>query len=303
VDGATWELGHKDAEEYVNLARETIKAMLSIDNSIKFVASGSSYYDNGQWVEWNRKILTGLGDKIDYISIHSYWGNSPDYQTFMGQSAMDFEQKITVTTAEIEAVSVMNSYKNPIYITIDEWGTFGRNFLSVLPIAQSFNSFIRHADIVKMANYTMLTSLLGSDLKEGTYKTPLFYLFQSFSNNCLGYSLDTYVNCDTFNTASYNGIPYLDVSAVYSKETNTIFINVVNRHKDNAITTDIINIKGDIAGNAVASIINCESLTDPFAFEKKEQYIPVSKEIKTEKNKATFSFPAHSYTQIKIILK
>ncbi|MGO9481742.1 MAG: alpha-N-arabinofuranosidase, partial [Candidatus Kryptoniota bacterium] len=175
VDGAPWELGHKDADDYVKIAREAAKAMRSVDNTIKFVASGSSNYEStGSWVNWNRKVLEGLGDMISYISIHRYWENSPDYYTFMGQSAMDFEQKIKVTADEIEAVSAMKDFKNPIYISVDEWGSFGRNFMSVLPIAQCLNSFIRHADVVKMANFTMLTSLLGSDRDKGTFKTPLF---------------------------------------------------------------------------------------------------------------------------------
>ena len=77
------------------------------------------------------KCLPGLGDMIDYISIHRYWENSPDYYTFMGQSAMDFEEKIKVTAAEIDAVSAMKGFKNPIGISVDEWGSFGRNFPSV----------------------------------------------------------------------------------------------------------------------------------------------------------------------------
>ncbi|HZY25356.1 MAG TPA: alpha-N-arabinofuranosidase, partial [Bacteroidales bacterium] len=57
VDGAPWELGHKTAEDYVKIGREAAKAMKSVDNTIKFVASGSSYYEpTGQWVEWNRKV-------------------------------------------------------------------------------------------------------------------------------------------------------------------------------------------------------------------------------------------------------
>jgi alpha-L-arabinofuranosidase len=301
VDGAPWELGHKDAEDYVKIGREAAKAMRSVDNNIRFIASGSSYYEStGQWVEWNRKVLTGLGDMIDYISIHRYWENSSDYYSFMGQSSLDFEEKIKVTADEIEAVKAMNDFKNPIYISVDEWGVFGRNFLSVLPIAQCINSFIRHADVVKISNFTMLTSLLGSDKDKGTFKTPLFYIFKAFSNYCLGSSVDTYVECDTFNTEKFNGISYLDVTTVYSKETNTLFINVVNRHKDNAITTDILSVSGEYTGKAIASIINCESLNDPFIFDKQVQYIPVTKEIKTEKNKLTFSFPAHSFTQIQV---
>jgi len=304
VDGAPWELGHKNAEDYVKIAREAAKAMRAVDKTIKLVASGSSYYEStGQWIEWNRKVLAGLGDKIDYISIHRYWERSDDYYTFMGQSAMDFEEKIRVTAAEIEAVKVMKDYKNPIYISFDEWGVFGRNFLSVLPIAQCLNSFIRHADVVKMTNFTLLTGLLSSDREKGTFKTSLFNTFKLFSNNCRGNSIDTYVECDTFYTEKCNGIPFLDVTSTYSKETNTVYINVVNRHKDKTITSDIINNSGTFTGKAEIQLINAASLDEPFTYDKQEQYKPVTKEIKVEGNKMSYSFPAHSFTQIKVKVK
>jgi len=52
VNGSPWELGYKNADDYVKIARETAKTMRSVDNTIKFVASGSSYYEStGQWVE------------------------------------------------------------------------------------------------------------------------------------------------------------------------------------------------------------------------------------------------------------
>ncbi|MEJ2629297.1 MAG: alpha-L-arabinofuranosidase C-terminal domain-containing protein, partial [bacterium] len=228
VDGEPWELGYKNADDYIKIAREAAKAMKAVDNTIKLVASGSSYYEStGKWIEWNRKILTGLGDKIDYISIHRYWERSDDYYTFMGQSALDFEEKIRIPAAQIEAVSAMKGFEHPIYISFDEWGVWGMNFLSVLPTAQCLNSFLRHADVVKMTNLTLMTSLLSTDREKGTFKSPLFYTYKMFSNNCLGSSIDTYVECDTFNTEKYKGIPYLDVTSTYSKETNTVCVNVV----------------------------------------------------------------------------
>jgi alpha-L-arabinofuranosidase len=304
VDGAPWELGYKNAEDYVKVAREAAKAMRSVDNTIKFVASGSSYYENsGKWVEWNQKVLAGLGDMMKYISIHRYWENSPDYYIYMGQSAYDFEEKIKVTAAEIEAVKVMKDFKNSIYISVDEWGSFGRNFLAVLPVAQCFNSFIRHADIVKMSNFTMLTSLLSSDREKGTFRTPLFHTFKLFSNNCRGNSVDTYVECDTFNTEKYKGIPFLDVTTVYNKETNTAFINIINRHKDEAITAEIINSSGKFSGKAEASLVNIDSLRAAFTFDRQKDYIPVTREIDTEAHKFSYSFPAHSFTQLKVGVK
>lgn len=304
VDGAPWELGHKEADDYVKIGREAAKAMRSVDHSIKFIASGSSYYEpTGQWVEWNRKVLTGLGDMISYLSIHRYWERSSDYYSFMGQSAFDFEEKINVTAAEIEAVRAMKGFKNPIYISVDEWGAFGRNFLSVLPIAQCLNSFIRHADVVKMSNFTMMTSLLSSDPKNGTFKSPLFYTYKLFSNNCRGASIDTYVECDTFNTDLYKGIPYLDVTSAYSKETHTVYINVVNRSKDKAIDADITSSAGDFTGTAEASVVNSNTIEAPFTYDQRDDYRPVVKTVKANGNAISYSFPAHSFVQIKVKVK
>jgi alpha-N-arabinofuranosidase len=303
VDGAPWELGHKDADDYVKIAREAAKAMRAVDNSIDFVASGSSYYEpTGKWINWNRKVLNGLRDMIRYISIHRYWeGGSPDnYYNFIGGGAMDFEEKIKVTKDEIEVARAKNNFKNPIYISVDEWGTFGRNFESVLPIAQCLNSFVRHSDAVKMANFTMMTSLLSSDPKKGTYKAPLFYAFKLFSNNCRGNSIDTYVSCDTFNTEKYKGIPYLDVTSVYNKDQNAVFINVVNREESHPITADILNTSLGFSGKASATIINSDDIKAPFEFDKKGQYVPQTKDLFVHNGKITYTFPPHSFTQIKV---
>jgi len=304
VDGAPWELGYKNAEDYVKIGREAAKAMKAVDGSISLVASGSSYYEStGKWLDWNRKVLEGLGDKIDYISIHRYWERSDDYYSYMGQSAMDFEEKITIPAAAIEGARIKMGFQNPIYISFDEWGVLGRDFRSVLPIAQSLNSFIRHADVVKMTNFTLMTSLIQTDPEKGSFKTPLFHTFKMFSNNCLGHSIDTYVECDTFNTEKYEGIPYLDVTAVYAKETNTVFINVVNRHKDKAITTDILSSSGDFSGKAEVSLINRMDISELFSYEKEADYLPEKEEISTMKNQLSCSFPPHSITQIKVGMK
>ncbi|MEP6951034.1 MAG: alpha-L-arabinofuranosidase C-terminal domain-containing protein [Ginsengibacter sp.] len=303
VDGLPWELGHKNAEDYVETAREAAKAMRSVDNTIKLVGSGSSYYETtGKWIDWNKTVLEGIGDKVNYLSIHRYWeGGSPDkYYTYMGDGAMDFDGKIRLVSEQIATAKAKMGFKNTIYLSVDEWGTFSRNFMGVLPIAQCLNSFVRYADVVKMANFTMATSLLSSDPKKGTFKSPVFYTFKLFSNNCLGNSVDTYVACDTFSTEQYKGIPYLDVTTVYSKESKTVFINVVNRNEDKAIATNITSNSGDFSGKAEASVINSEDLKAPFSFDNQSQYLPVTKSVKVSGNKLSFSFPPHSFTQIKV---
>jgi alpha-L-arabinofuranosidase len=56
-------------------------------------------------------------------------------------------------------------------------------------VAQHLNSFIRHADIVKMANITMLSSLVGNS-PEGDFKNALYQAFYLYSNNSHGTSLE-----------------------------------------------------------------------------------------------------------------
>ncbi len=303
VDGMPWELGHKKVEDYIEVAREAAKAMKAVDNSIQLVACGSSWYSPGNWDDWNRKVLAGLGDRVDYLSIHSYWENSPDYYTHMGAGARTFDDRISITAGEIKAISTVRNFKHSIGLSVDEYGAFGRNFMSVLPVAQSLNAFIRHADVVKMANFTTMTSLLSSEAGKGSYKSPLFYTFKLFSNNCRGSAVDTYVQCDTFNTEKYKGIHYLDATAVYAKGERCVYINVINRHKDNTIRTEISATSGAWAGKAEASIITADSLTENFSYEKRGSYLPVLKDISVNSNTLVYAFPPHSFTQLKIYLK
>ena len=67
--------------------------------------------------------------------------------------------------------------------------------------------------------------------------------------------------------------------------------------------TEIINNAGTFSGKAEASIVNVDSLRTPFTFDNQQEYIPVTKEIDTEGNKLTYSFPAHSLTQLRVGVK
>jgi len=174
----------------------------------------------------------------------------------------------------------------------------GSGLLATLATAQYFNSFIRHADIVKMANYTMFTTLLGYDPIKGSYKTQLFHIFKLFSNNCLGESVDVFVDSETFDADELNkNIPYLDATAVYSKDRRTVFINVVNRHKEKAISATIISSTGTFRGKAQISEINREDIEASYRFDEQGQYSPVTSVNKVDGNKMAYRFPAHSFTQ------
>ena len=111
------------------------------------------------------------------------------------------------------------------------------------------------------------------------------------------------MSCDTFNTEKYKGITYLDVSATYSRQTNTVFINVVNRHKDKAITVDITNTSGMFTGKGEINVIAGKELQEAFSFDKQNDYVPEKKYVEVKNNELEYTFLPHSFTQIKITLK
>jgi alpha-N-arabinofuranosidase len=127
-------------------------------------------------------------------------------------------------------------------------------------------------------------------------------MFKLFSTNCHGASVDTYVQGETFDTQTNKGIPYLDVTSVYNKERGSVFVNVINRHADKAITADLSNITTSFAGKAQVSSIEGD-LSETFTHEKEDSYIPKVKQIDIKNGIVTYSFPAHSITQIEVRLK
>jgi alpha-N-arabinofuranosidase len=304
VDGAPWILGHKNAEDYVKFALEAAKVMRlsSPGTKIQFIANGpANYQDNLDWVEWTWTVVKGLYGTADYISLHRYWDPSDDYYVMMGERGLDLEERIAVVAGQIKAIDSVKK-KKPMYISVDEWAPpFRGGHLSTLALAQYFNAFIRHSDVVKMANYTLLTSILSRDPKtDATYKSPTFYAFKLFSTRCRGAALDTFVDCDTFRTSDhYARIPFLDVSVVYDKQAKQVVINVVNRHKDESIATDIQSIAGAFVGTATVSVIASEDVANkPYTYEARDTYPPKVETFTASGTTLHYIFPAHSFTQI-----
>lgn len=304
VDGEPWIIGYKNAEDYVKFARVVSRAMRksSPGTELSFIANGSSNYkDTLDWIDWNWTIIKGLHDVADYISLHRYWDNSDDYYTFVGERAVDLQEKFDITIGQIKAVSTTAKEK-PLYISLDEWAPpYRGGSLNSLAMAQFLNAFIRNADYVKMANYTLLTSILPRDPEtNATYKTPLFHIFKAFSTRARGDALRTSVVCDTFGVDDYyTAIPYLDVTSVYNAENGRVIINVVNRHKDEAIATGIQSVAGTFAATASVTQIAVEHTDNrPYTYAERDSYVPAESQISTDGAVIHYTFPAHSFTQI-----
>ncbi len=304
IDGP-WQLGQKSVEDYCKFALEAAKIMRLVDRNIQFIACGASNYKpDNNWIDWNDTVLQQMVGKIDYLSVHRYAREALNGdRSFSGSMCLglDIDQKIDVVEAQIRKAMAKSGSKRPVYISFDEYSGGGNTLTGSLVLAQHLNSFIRHADIVKMANITMLSNLVGT-APDGDFKNALFHAFSLYSNNALGTALDVYSNCETYSNKVFNDIPYLDVTAVLNEATKTLVINVVNRHETNALTSDVVLQSGAFTGVATIKEVNGSAVTATNT--KTRQGVTLAgKEIEFQGNKMSYSFPAHSLTQMLIPVK
>jgi alpha-N-arabinofuranosidase len=303
IDG-WWEMGQKSAEDYIKFAREAGKLMRRTDKNILLIASGGSNPNpDHRWIEWNQKVINGLVNEIDYVSTHRYTRKGNSFAQYM-TAGMDLDQRIRIIKEQIDIAQVKNGKDKDLFISFDEWSPKGEDLSAMLSLAQHLNSFVRHADIVKMANFTMLTNLFGFDKKHGFYRSALTHAFSLFSNNCFGTSLDVHLSCPTYDMSSFQdvdgfkNIPYLDVTAAYQKESGEIVIYVVNRHETDNISTSIILQSGKIVNKPMVIELNGPTIHSINTYES-QLIKPVKKEIEVKNNTITYSFPAHSLSMIK----
>jgi alpha-N-arabinofuranosidase len=127
-----------------------------------------------------------------------------------------------------------------------------------------------------MAQLVNVTAPIFTD-ETGMFNQAIFYPLQLIANNVYGTSLNVCVDCKTYNTTKFmldlgetntvqNEMPYLDVSATY--QNGEVILNVVNRNKDEAITTDIISQYGPFTGNFTVSEVNGPDIKSSNDFNK-----------------------------------
>jgi alpha-L-arabinofuranosidase len=304
IDGP-WQMGQKSAEDYCKFALEAGKLIQWVDKSVKLIASGASNYkpDNG-WIDWNDYVLQHMVGNIDYISVHRYATEALDGdRSFSGMMSLslDIDQKIEMVKALIEKAMLKSGSKRSVYISFDEYSGGGNTLTGSLMVAQHLNSFIRHADIVKMANITMLSSLAGNS-PDGDFKNALFQSFYLYSNNCHGTSLDVYTNCEKYSNNIFKDIPYLDVTAVLNDSTKVLVVNVINKHETKVIPADIVLQTGAFTGRAIVNEVNGKTVTSTNT--KAEEAVSIiTREVNFKGNTINYNFPAHSFTQFEIPVK
>jgi alpha-N-arabinofuranosidase len=317
MDGP-WQMGHRSADDYGKFALEAAKLMKWTDASIKLIAAGSSNYGSGvDWIGWNRTVLEYLKRYVDYISLHLYVGNTANnFGDFMA-SAMELDERIKTTEGVINAALASEPRDKRIYIAWDEWNVWyrargesqkGRNILEerynledALVISTFLNSFLNHAHILKIANMAQLVNVIAPIFTndQGLFLQTIYYPLQLFATNSKGKALDLRVDTPKYTSPRFGDVPYLDTSAAL--DNGTLVLNVTNRHQTQDIVADIEVADKTLSGVVAVSEVNGPDIKAENDFNT-TRVRTVQKNVNAQGKRMTYTFPAHSYTMLKVKL-
>jgi alpha-N-arabinofuranosidase len=283
MDGP-WQIGHVPAEHYAVNAQQTARMMRMCDPNIELVACGSCAIELPTYLEWDRKVLEHCRDDVDYLSVHRYVGNEDDDTPEFLAVTSSIDKQIEATDAVCRAVHHTKKTKKRIFLSFDEWNVWYRarhgehvdgrgklapplleevyNLEDALVAAGFLNSFIRHADSVKIANLAQIVNVIAPILTQGDdmLLQTIFYPIEMIAKRRDGVSLQTRVEGPSYQSKKHGVTSYLDSSAILDGNKLSVFL--VNRDLEKPMDV-VVNV----ADRSVSKLIDAEMLTgkDPKA--------------------------------------
>lgn len=278
MDGP-WQLGHVPADRYAVRAQQAAKMMKVVDPSIELVACGSSGPAMPTYPEWDRVVLECLGDLADYVSLHRYVGNpegdTPDFLAVTNS----IDRQIEEVDAVCRYVQAKRRSGKRAYLCFDEWNVWYKdrqmdggwtfaprlieevyNLEDALVVAGFLNSFIRHADVVRIANIAQIVNVIAPILTrdDEVLLQSTFYAFEMYTRRREGVSLRPIVKGPKYKSRNYGEASLVDTSAILDGDRLHVFVT-------NRSTGGPTKVKVELAGGDIVDLEGAEILAGPDA--------------------------------------
>ena len=281
LDGP-WQLGHVPADQYAIRAQQAAKLMKDTDPSIELVVCGSCETGLPTYMEWDRVVLEYVGSYADYISLHRYVGKWKDTTADYLAITNSIDQQIEELDAVCRYAQAKARSKKRYYLCFDEWNVWYRTQVDVpvnghgkfaphlveeeytledaLVVAGFLNSFLRHADVVKIANLAQIVNVIAPILTRGDQllMQSIYYPLLMYAQRREGVALRPVVKGPGYESPKYGFVHTIDTSAILGKGVLHTFL--VNRSADELARVEIIP-----GGIQLKSLLSAELVTGPDA--------------------------------------
>lgn len=278
MDGS-WQICAKTAQEYGRTACETAKVMKWVDPDIELVACGSSGKGMPGFAAWEAEILEHTYEHIDYVSLHTYYGNQDgDTANFLARS-LDMDEFIKSVISVCDYVKARKKSKKSINLSFDEWNVWFHSNESdkkiepwtvappqledvytmedALLVGSMLMTLIRNSDRVKIACIAQLVNVIAPIMTTnggGAWRQTIFYPFMHASAFGRGQVLRPVIKSPLYDSKDFTDVPCLDSVAVENEETEELTVFAVNRDVSGALMLEA-DIRGFSGYNVKEHII------------------------------------------------
>lgn len=262
MDGP-WQAGHVPAEVYAQRAEQAAMVMRGLDRTIQTIACGSSGRHMKTYLEWDRVVLEYCWHCVDYISAHRYSENYRDDSAWFLAEGMEIDRVIEDYAGLLSYVRAVKKSDKSVYLSFDEWNVWYRarsgshedggwtqaphlieevyNLEDALVVAQYLTSFLRHADVVKVACIAQIVNVIAPLLTgpKGLLVQSTYHPFRLFSQYAVGTALTPVIQSPTYMAGARGEAPILDAAASHDLEAGTLSVFLVNRDQRNDLLVNI----------------------------------------------------------------
>jgi alpha-N-arabinofuranosidase len=332
MDGP-WQMGHMTAREYGRKARDAARQIRVVDPDTQLIACGSSNTILPTYLEWDREVLEECYDQVDGISLHNYYGNTPE---LTGNSAsrflamnLDMERQIHEIAAVCDYVQGLRRSSKRLWLSFDEWNIWYRaraglardgqrkfaphlleevyNLEDALLVGGFLNSLMRQSDRVRVACLAQLINVIAPLMTNETalLKQTIYYPYLWALRYGRGKVLDLRVESESYpitaaglraDFARSDQVPYLDVAATLDDSKGQVCLFMLNRdlESERELAVEWRNI-------TPARVVACETLTGANlkasnTFDRPTAVAPLKLETPRLESKTTLRLPPRSYT-------
>jgi len=275
MDGP-WQLGHMNATNYARVAGDIARGMRQMGEELELVICGSSNRAMPTFGQWEETVLEDAYDLIDHISLHTYYEDHGDLQSFLS-IAVDLDYFINEVCDIADAVKAKRRSDKTITLSLDEWNVWRLSEYSALPrpknweiapklIEDEYNvadalvvgnlliSILRRSDRVKMACLAQLVNVIApirTEPDKAAWRQTTFFPFAYTAKYGRGTTLSTRIEANKIETKKFGAVDSVDAITTYDASTNQLAIFLINRSLNEIQATSI-----QLAGFRVKEILD-----------------------------------------------
>jgi alpha-N-arabinofuranosidase len=338
MDGP-WQMGHMPARAYGQKAVDIARQIRVIDRGLQLIACGSSNAAMPTYLVWDREVLEECYDQVDGISLHAYYGNTPNETG--GSSArflamnLDMDRQIREIAAVADYVQGLHRSPKRLWLSFDEWNVWYRarsgdavngqrtfaprlleevyNLEDALLVGGFVNTLLRQSDRVRVACLAQILNVIAPLVTNPTsvLRQSIYYPYAWALKHARGRVLDLFVESETYpisagrlrpDLARDAEVPFVDVVATHDAASGRASVLMLNRDLD--ADRELVLDWRDLTPTRVLA---CETLTGPDlkafnTFEDPNRVVPKALEAPAPASRMTFKLPARSYTVAEIAM-